>query len=424
MKTYWKFCQVILLVILIINGGPLHGNPQQVCDDSVNSLEEQFSRFASIKNPMGFNINPNTDYYFGAPFPCRHLQGMARGKSPDGTPYLFFTKSGIWLGTCFLDWTGDHPGELWVVKMGSRSKNGEILNSNLQQGKPPTSDSLVLRVLLDGTSKDIFDNIWPGWKHPGGVQLEDNVLVVALHSSFNPVQDKAGGMMLVDLNDPEKPVYLKTIYNFGDYPMGVVNAVGVTQICIGANIGKYLFVFGGSGAEQLTFGISSGNDLRDPNLTVKPFGTVKVGDSRNRIGETLNLVKDTNGNIYLFSFTNDNDMPNWGTNRAWLFDVVGGDYGIAEVTRDRYVILAADDSGNFGDAKAGASTYVSPSGKLILYMSSHRDYDGYVKVGEFAAGFVTIIGIGMKNDLWTRATLNSAWVQVPNSGSVIGVSVY
>jgi hypothetical protein len=35
----------------------------------------------------------------------------------------------------------------------------------------------------------------------------------------------------------------------------------------------------------------------------------------------------------------------------------------------------------------------------------------------------TILGIGMDKYLWTRATLNSSWVQVPNSGSVIGVTV-
>ena len=35
----------------------------------------------------------------------------------------------------------------------------------------------------------------------------------------------------------------------------------------------------------------------------------------------------------------------------------------------------------------------------------------------------TILGIGTDNLLYTRATLNSNWVQVPNSGSVIGVTV-
>jgi subtilisin family serine protease len=36
----------------------------------------------------------------------------------------------------------------------------------------------------------------------------------------------------------------------------------------------------------------------------------------------------------------------------------------------------------------------------------------------------TILGIGMHNNLWTRATLDSSWVKVPNSGSVIAVCVY
>jgi hypothetical protein len=33
------------------------------------------------------------------------------------------------------------------------------------------------------------------------------------------------------------------------------------------------------------------------------------------------------------------------------------------------------------------------------------------------------IGIGMKNDLWTRDTLTSDWQQVPNSGSVLGITI-
>jgi hypothetical protein len=35
----------------------------------------------------------------------------------------------------------------------------------------------------------------------------------------------------------------------------------------------------------------------------------------------------------------------------------------------------------------------------------------------------TILGIGMNNDLWTRATLNSNWIQIPNSSAVIGVTI-
>ena len=34
-----------------------------------------------------------------------------------------------------------------------------------------------------------------------------------------------------------------------------------------------------------------------------------------------------------------------------------------------------------------------------------------------------LIGIGMANDLWTRESLTSAWVQIPDSGSVLGIAV-
>jgi|GEM_PF-6011253 len=35
----------------------------------------------------------------------------------------------------------------------------------------------------------------------------------------------------------------------------------------------------------------------------------------------------------------------------------------------------------------------------------------------------TILGIGTDNQLYTRATLNSSWVNVPNSGSILGIAV-
>ncbi|MDQ1353311.1 MAG: hypothetical protein QG657_3617, partial [Acidobacteriota bacterium] len=206
-------------------------------------------------------------------------------------------------------------------------------------------------------------------------------------------------IMLIDFKDPEKPIYLKTITKFGERGfVDGVNAVGLTQICSGANRGKYLFVCGGSGGSELIFGISSGYDLRDPNLTINLFGIVTIPDSGNRIGETINLVRDRDGKIYFISFTNDDEVPNSGTDRAWLFDVVGGDGGITDVTRGRYVILDDLPSGDYGDVKAAACAYVSPSGRLILYSACHSDYcrgiifvptkdcrEGYVKMGEFAS---------------------------------------
>ncbi|WNG49868.1 hypothetical protein F0U60_41440 [Archangium minus] len=36
----------------------------------------------------------------------------------------------------------------------------------------------------------------------------------------------------------------------------------------------------------------------------------------------------------------------------------------------------------------------------------------------------TLVAVGLENALWTRATLSSAWVQVPHSAPVVSVAAY
>lgn len=359
--------------------------------NTVYSLETQFKSMPSINNKLAFNIPSGID--FGSFFPCKHFQGMARVTSADGKPYFFLTKSGTHTGSCSSD--KDSPGELWIVKLGSRPSNGEVLGSNRQPKKPPTSDSVVLRVIFDGTLKDKNGNTWPGWGHPGGVQLEDNVLAVALHSPSKPDMPK-DGIMLIDLEKPETPVYLKTIPNFSET---VANAVGVTQIPYGKHKGKYLFVIGGSGNPVLTFGVSSGNNLSDPNLGIKFCCQYNVPSGKEMLGESINLVKDKDGTIYLISFSSyvgwDNN-PNWGENKMWLFKVQlteGDKIGVSYI----HGWKISKDFGDYGDVNAAACAYASPAGRLILYSACHSDYcqsmagevtaacrDGYVKMGEFS----------------------------------------
>lgn len=383
MKTFWK---VTLLVILVSGWWSLYGDT-----NSVYSLETQFKSMPSINNKLAFNIPPNID--FGSLQPCKHFQGMARGTSADGKPYFFLTKSGIPTSSCRNDKVS--PGELWIVKLDSRPSDGGVLGSNRQLGKPPASDSVVLRVIFDGTSKDKYGNTWPGWGHPGGVQLEDSILAVALHSPSKPDMPK-DGIMLIDLEKPETPVYLKTIPNFSET---VANAVGVTRIPYGEHKNKYLFVIGGSGDPVLAFGVSSGNNLRDPNLGIKICCKYNVPNGKEMLGESINLVKDAYGTIYLISFSSSvgwDNIPNWGENKMWLFKV--------QLTEGDNIVVSfihgwkiSKDFGHYGDVKAAACAYASPAGRLILYSACHSDYcpnavgvvmatcrDGYVKMGEFS----------------------------------------
>jgi uncharacterized protein YuzE len=360
------------------------------------SLETQFESMPSINNKLAFNIPPGID--FGSFFPCKHLQGMARGTSAEGNPYFFLTKSGTPTGACSSDTVS--PGELWIVQIGSRPLDREVLGSNRQQGEPPANDTLVSRVFLDDTSTDIRSNTWPGWRHPGGVQLGNSVLAVAIHSPSKPNMPM-GGIMLIDLTEHESPIYLKTISGFGERELGGVNAVGVTQIPGGEHKGKYLFVVGGSKSPNLTFGISSGNDLRDPKLAINFYCDYPVPDGKKMLGESINLVKDTNREIYLISFSSNdeliNEVPNWGNNYMWLFKI-----SLISESQISVSFIAkwniSKNFGDYGDVNAAACAYTSPSGRLILYAACHSDYcqaffwlaeagcrDGYVKVGEFAS---------------------------------------
>jgi hypothetical protein len=329
---------------------------------SVNSLENKFSGLPGIKNALGFKI-PSCGIDLKD---TKHFQGMARGVSWDGTPYLFLTKS------------GEVAGELWIVKMGSRYKEWDIWGSNLGKGTPPESDRLIYRVFLNGKSKDMNGNTWPQCNHPGGVQLVRNVLVISLHGSGKV------GIILIDFKDPEHPIYLKTIDKFGDKKLTNSNAVGVTQIPSGKHIGKYLFVVGGSRIPLLTFGVSSGNDIRDPNLTINFCCDYSIPKGDKMIGEAFNLVRDKSGLLYLISFCKAWRIPNWGMNWAYLFKLNLNNIENISVAFIKEVGLSKDTN-IYGDADAAACSYMSPSRNLILYMSTHYDYNGYVKIGEFAS---------------------------------------
>jgi hypothetical protein len=89
------------------------------------------------------------------------MQGVVRVDAPDGTPYLLVSRSGRTLALC-LPGSGSERANVYVVRMGSRDKNGERLRSNrLRKGMettdtpPETEDRVVKTLLFDGTTE------WP-----------------------------------------------------------------------------------------------------------------------------------------------------------------------------------------------------------------------------------------------------------------------
>ncbi len=87
----------------------------------VPNVVDQFNKLALRPEALGFSLGDSPE-----PSLCRHYQGLARKHGP-GTPYLFITRSGNDPGTlafCHPSDPDDGPGNLLVVRMGSREYDG------------------------------------------------------------------------------------------------------------------------------------------------------------------------------------------------------------------------------------------------------------------------------------------------------------
>ena len=189
----------------------------------VPDVVTQFNQLALRPEALAFSLGNSPD-----PDIHKHYQGIVRRHGP-GTPYLFLARSGNDVPECVTD-CAPEPGNLVIVKMGSRDANGERLRSNrlrrdwpiaqfLQTGQinpwpsPPDSrDTVVATILFDG-------NGWPSYGHPGGMQIVGDMLVVPLTVPYpdipfpfpspeptpNPSKPK-DLILFLDISNPENPV--------------------------------------------------------------------------------------------------------------------------------------------------------------------------------------------------------------------------
>ena len=119
------------LVLLLI---PLSVSAEE--ENTVPDVESQFRNLQYHGDPVAFHLGEGFDIQktigsglIGAKY-CKHFQGLAR-MDYKGTPYFFLTRSGnhtctkiggVGIAGCCGD--PDNPGELLIVKMGSRDAAG------------------------------------------------------------------------------------------------------------------------------------------------------------------------------------------------------------------------------------------------------------------------------------------------------------
>ncbi len=261
-----------------------HGSAQQV--RFVPNVTGQFNALSSRPDPLGFHIGGGPD-----PSQCRHHQAIIRTQAADGTPYFIISRSGPPRDFCIESIDPIHVGNpianLYIVRMGSRNKDGERLRSNRLQrflqtaATPPDPDDIVVRsILYDGSTAE-----WPHYDHPGGMQQVGNIVALGLEFPArifvgpgpddwvqeDPTADPVL-VQFIDFSDPENPHKKST---FVPREPGVragtlaLTPCSANRLGLPCATGHYLLAITGGNNEVIHFYESTGNDLSSPTLCWK-----------------------------------------------------------------------------------------------------------------------------------------------------------
>ena len=361
----------------------------------------------------------------GAPNPteCKHIEGLARANAPDGTPYIFMTKSGLVPGfpaPCFGD---NEPGYLFVARMGSRPKTPERLGTNYLPYDSPLADlpalagdKIVTVIPFDGS------NGIPAYYHPGGMQILGDVLAIGVENPFG-AEDPAhrAAVLFFNIHDPEHPQYFARFdapdeagdanQEFGADPVGLTAIRAADGTCC-----RFLMIVAGGPAnkevrffESLPDPNSSSTDLTSPSLAwfeVRRFSE----DALDACGmdwptggtgqhQMLNFVREGNldGPLYLIGGRRTGAIVDpFSDEELDLYRVNLDDSGLPQthcpLTHVKSKEMGTGSWGGdtyTGSFAAGSSVYVTPSGELIVYVSNHEGSPGdTIFFGEYRIGSV------------------------------------
>jgi len=326
---------------------------------------------------------------------------------------------------------------LLIVKMGSRDNDGERLRSNRLQRDNDTGDtypdSVNWPILRDHTVKSIHLDLsknctWlnadnqqvqapcPSWMHPGGMQVVDNVLFLPVQNGY--YQSNTNGILLIDVSEPENPVFLAEMTTMVRvdppyvYSEPLPPRTGLVAATRGDGEDGYLLAISGEAYdsdEALIFleQHSSGSVHYLEYLSTWDADTLLPDGNDNawRCGrdcgaltlnyQTLNFVRDEYGNLLLIGLDNDTAGTTEGYDFAKMFLVQrsGNEFTLTYIAQ-KHLRLS---SPNMGDLDAASGVYISPTGQLIIYTADH-DNEGpswirnSLEMGEFRSIMVSRTG--------------------------------
>ncbi len=325
----------------------------------------QFNELKHHGEALGFHLGDSPDPTLG-----KHYQGIQRLPG-EGTPYFAISRNAnrnIGDPISF-----NEPGNLVVVRFGSRDTDGERLRSNrLEKGRetkdtiPPADDRAVTTIYFDG-------NGWPDYRHAGGMQTYGDLLFVALDNE-GPTAPSPGMVALIDMSDPENP----QLINEFSFP----HVAGAVAVARHPTANRHLMIVEGpDDNDTLKVYLSNGYDLDHQNLDFHLIdewhGSELIGGSwptGTGAHQTLNLIEDCQDGIYLLGARNDPGLPEFGDDYATVYKLeIGTDNELELTQASNGHFFCVSAAGRICNFVAAAGFYTSPIGELILYSTEHEN---------------------------------------------------
>ena len=368
----------------------------------LSDVVDQFNALSRRPDAMGFEL------YGPDPGQCQHMQAVVRVEAADGTPYLLVTRSGITSDTC--PGRASDKANMYIVRMGSRDKDGERMRSNRLRRNaetthtpPDPADRVVRTILFDGSTD------WPRYGHPGGMQRIGDIVVLALEAGEDG--EPKTTILFLDVRDPENPVRLPRFFAPDTDKAGVV---AITPCGSGREnqpcaTGHFLLMITGGHNEEMLFFESTTDKLTSQDLDWKWLYTWRkeelIGASWPDNHQTLHFLRQEDGRLFLAGARAEGTIEGYfGDDYVDLYEV-GLNGSTIELTHrsTRHMISHPTGEGIYdpdtgevlyggrlASFAAASGFHITPKGELLFYATEH-DNDGpagsngrgSVKMGEW-----------------------------------------
>ncbi len=407
----------------LAQGGDNHHAPR---------VMDQFHALKHHGVPMGYRVHDGVD----DPSTGSHNQGIARG-SHNGAPYLYVSHS-------------YRGGFINIIRLSSRGQDSPVherLRSNrvardkdTDDTAPPPGDVVVHNIKFFGQNGNFLDWDRPlKYSHPGGMQMIDDVLVVAVQGEeYQEDPPALATLTVIDVADPMNPSHLATKFMTSYFKDGRSvevtgsGAAAITKLPDSTYLVASIVKPTDEGENILILFKTDTDDLRDlnkpdPDNNEDTLGHLDFfdiwhrselaefgddpgkweGSGGARAFQSLSFVREAGTNrLFLLAGRSSDGLPNSGNEWVYVFEAFlrAGDQFKLDYITQREFKRGHANAGQYADFGAASGAYVSPGGNLYLYSAQHDNNgpESTVRFAEYHHRDLNHNGIGDNCTAWVE----------------------